>query len=112
MYILRFPFVEVKQLWATIERDKQVNSSYTPTLASPHLARAGVASYHSGDPALLATWLESRGWQRADGRSTSEYARLWLGPQLVVLYHSGTALIQGLQPEATHALLSTQTGAE
>lgn len=73
---------------------------------APRLQRAGVASYHADDPALLAAWLEAHGWQRADPRSQYEYTRLWCGAQLVVLYASGTCLIQGLLPERTHALLS------
>jgi hypothetical protein len=87
-------------------------TSHTPTLilARPQLQRAGVASYRATDPALLAAWLEQRGWQKADPRSPSEHARFWCGPRLIVVYNTGTALIQGLQPELTHALLSELAG--
>ena len=77
-----------------------------PAPVVPQLQRAGVSSYHCDDPALLATWLEASGWQRANPRSVYEYARYWRGPQLLVLYGSGTCLIQGLAPEKSHALLS------
>jgi hypothetical protein len=83
-----------------------------PILAPPQLQRAGVSSYHADDPVLLTSWLEARGWQRTDGRSPSELARLWCGPRLVVLYHNGTALVQGLQPEQTHAALAELAGGE
>ncbi len=50
---------------------------------------------------LLARWLTAQGYDAEAGRSHTEHARLWYKGSLIVLYNSGTALVQG-QPD--HAL--------
>jgi hypothetical protein len=49
----------------------------------------------------LDLWLVRHGWQPYPGRIATEYSRLKHGGQLVVLFNSGSVLVQGTDVEKT-----------
>jgi hypothetical protein len=80
-------------------------------LPRPRFERYGTASFHTADVLLLAAWLEQAGWQEAELKNpATEYARFWLGVQLLVLFQNGTVLAQGLEIPKTLVLLAELVG--
>jgi ribonuclease HIII len=78
-------------------------ASYTPIV----LRRRSSCSFDT-DPAALAglqAWLEIRGFARESGRSAHEVCRLRTRGALIVLYASGSVLVQGANVPQTMALL-------
>lgn len=73
--------------------------------APPILHQRGPVSFGTDDPRALASYLITNGYDLEPAHSAYEWGRLWFCGALVVLYHSGTALIQG-KPEPSLALLS------
>jgi hypothetical protein len=73
--------------------------------APPILRQRGPASFEGAEPAAIAHYLVNNGYDLEPAHSAHEWARLWFRGALVVIYHSGTALIQG-KPEPSLALLS------
>lgn len=73
--------------------------------APPILRQRGPVSFEGTEPAAIAHYLVNNGYDLEPGHSAHEWGRLWFCGALVVLYHSGTALIQG-KPEPSLALLS------
>lgn len=69
------------------------------------LTRRSPVSFTANDVEMLAAWLGRRGWHALPGRSPSEHIRLVCGRRLVVLYHSGSVLVQGPHTELTLELL-------
>ncbi len=82
--------------------------------APPTLNPRSPSSFAGTDPQALAIWLnDQHGYDAEPGHSTHEYARLWNRGSLVVLYASGTALVQGKR-EPSISLLNglSQTGGQ
>lgn len=52
-------------------------------------------SYRTNNYIQVAIWLCEQGYRTEDGRSKYEYLRLRRGASLVVVYYSGTVLLQG-----------------
>ncbi len=79
--------------------------------APPTLNPRSPSSFAGTDPQALAAYLIINGYDVERGHSTHEYARLWNRGSLVILYHTGTALVQGKR-EPSISLLSSlsQTG--
>lgn len=71
------------------------------------LTRRSAASYElASAPDALMAHLERVGYIRQPGRNPHERARLRTrGGRLVVIYRSGTVLVQGVYTEATHSIL-------
>jgi hypothetical protein len=84
-----------------------------PTTAPPPAQvqrRRSPVSFAATDVELLAAWLRGQGWRAAPGRSPSEHSRMLRGRQLVVIYHSGSVLVQVGQVEQSLALLAELVG--
>jgi ribonuclease HIII len=81
----------------------------TFTTAKVTLARRSGSSYQleAGSLDDLAAHLEGLQFWREPPRSPHEYARYRSGRgALVVLYHTGTVLVQGQQQQQTHGQLA------
>lgn len=94
--------------------DPRADWTHTPAAPPPdpllRLTPAGPASFTVNDLDRLIRWLESAGFHQEPARSPSEYRRLARGRQLVVIYHSMTALVQGQRVDETRALLAQAGG--
>jgi hypothetical protein len=66
-------------------------------------------SYRCNDHIYMAVWLTEQGYKTEDARSKYEYLRLRKGSSLIVLYYSGTVLLQGGDLEAPRDLIQTLT---
>jgi hypothetical protein len=78
-------------------------ATFRPLLVTP----AGPASFSTNDTDALAEhFVAARRWTRAAGRSQHEHSRLSCPGCVVVLYFSGTALVQGARPELGRAVLA------
>lgn len=62
-------------------------------------------SFVVNDVDALTTWLKHSGRHTLPGRAATEHSRLRRGRRLIVLYHSGSVLIQGPHPDETVAEL-------
>lgn len=69
------------------------------------LRRRSPSSFDCWNIPALAEWLEAHGLDPRPGRISSEYGRYCRGGQLVVLYHSGSVVVQGTETERSVALL-------
>jgi hypothetical protein len=79
------------------------------TTLLPTLQRASSCSYHADPLSLtdLIVWLRTEGFIAFQGRSQNERVRLrHPAGQLIVLYYSGSILVQGQGVGDTMALLS------
>jgi len=88
-------------------------ATYHPSRELPgalHLRRRSAVSFDASNTAELATWLCRRAFRRLPTRSQHEYARLQRGPSLVIVYHSGSVLVQGANPEPALELLRSLAG--
>lgn len=65
------------------------------------------SSYRCNNVEALAGWLSARGYTSVEARSSHELARLRRGGSLLVLYHSGSVLLQGADVDTAKALLAT-----
>lgn len=70
-----------------------------------HLTPRSPVSFVVNSIEGLVAWLQRASWHELPGRSPSEHSRLVRGRRLVVLYHTGTVLVQGPYPEETIAEL-------
>ena len=62
-------------------------------------------SFETANVPGLGSWLEDRGFIFQRGRVLAEYGRYRRSGQLVVLYNSGSVLVQGTEVESTLDLL-------
>ena len=88
--------------------DGYPGATYTPP---PTVTLNGTSSFHTDDVPGMAHYLISNGYDLEPNRSPYEYARLWYCGSLVVLYTSGTALVQG-KPEPSLSLLHGLIGGD
>lgn len=65
-------------------------------------------SFSTGDPAGLADWLRSEHFRDLKPRSAHELARLQLGGELVIVYHSGSIVCQGAAADRAVARLAVE----
>lgn len=63
-------------------------------------------SFTASDVPGLADWLQQHGYSTQPARSTAEYGRYQRDASLIVLYHSGTVLLQGRDIASAHQLLA------
>lgn len=75
------------------------------------IPQSGV-SYRCNDHVRMAIWLCEQGYKTEDARSKYEYLRLRKAASLIVLYFSGTILLQGGDVESPRELLQALTVAE
>lgn len=69
------------------------------------IAQSGT-SYRTNNYIQLAIWLTTEhGYSSEDGRSRYEYLRLRKGTSLIVVYYSGSVLLQGGDVETARSLL-------
>src|SRR4051794_24048742 len=61
-------------------------------------------SYSTVDPAGIALWLRERGYRVVPSRNINELIRVRRGQSLIVVYHSGSVLLQGIDLDAAHHL--------
>lgn len=73
----------------------------------PTLIRKTNSSYRCAVPASFTNWLIDQGYRAEDARSEHEYMRLRLGQSLIVVYHSGSVLLQGGDTETPRALFAS-----
>ena len=73
----------------------------------PTLGRPGPQTFTTADPQALAEYLISNGYDAEPARARTEFTRLWAKGSLIVLYHSGTALVQGSNPGPAITLLES-----
>jgi len=89
---------------------QHAGATYT---APPTLNPRSPSSFAGTDPQVLAEYLITNGYDAEPGHSQHEYARLWLRGSLVVLYASGTALVQGKREPSISLLTNlSQTGGQ
>lgn len=67
----------------------------------------GRTSYRTNSHIEMAIWLTEQGYTTEDARSKYEYLRLRKGASLVVIYFSGSLILQGGDVETPRALLQT-----
>jgi ribonuclease HIII len=65
------------------------------------------SSYRCSEPAQIAAWLVEQGYHTEDPRNQYEYLRLRKARSLIVIYHTGTVLLQGADTETPHTLFQT-----
>lgn len=72
------------------------------------IPQSGV-SYRCNDHIQAAIWLCEQGYKTEDARSKYEYLRLRKSASLIVIYFSGTILLQGGDVESPKELLQALT---
>lgn len=77
-------------------------SAATPCLLVPRTPTSFTVNNVPG----LAGWLQRRGYQALSARSIVEFGRYQRGQSLIVLYHSGTTVLQGGDTATARALLA------
>lgn len=65
----------------------------------------GRTSYRTNNHIHMAVWLCEQGYKTEDARSQYEYLRLRKGASLVVIYFSGSLLLQGGDVETPRGLI-------
>ena len=78
----------------------------TPVMPDIILRRRSPSSFDCGNVPALDDWLQTRGYRPLSLKSSTEYGRLHLGASLIVLYNSGSVLLQGRDVEQATDLLS------
>ncbi len=79
-----------------------VHSSLTPDII---LWRRSPSSFDCGNVPALNDWLQTRGYHPLPPKSSTEYGRLQRGASLIVLYNSGSVVLQGRDvQQPTHVL--------
>lgn len=71
-----------------------------------YLMPRSACSFSVNDIQTFAAWIQRGGWRSFPGRSPAEFCRVSRGRALIVLYHSGSVLVQGPRPEETVKLLA------
>lgn len=69
-------------------------------------------SYRTNNYIHMSIWLCEQGYTTEDGRSKYEYLRLRRGSSLIVVYYSGTILLQGGDIESARTLIQTMVKTE
>ncbi len=64
-------------------------------------------SYRTNNYIHMTIWLCEQGYTTEDGRSKYEYLRLRKGPSLLIVYYSGTILLQGGNVQEARDLIQT-----
>jgi len=67
------------------------------------------SSYACSDPTTASAWLIEQGYRSEDPHSQYEYIRLRKGRSLIVVYHSGSVLLQGTDVATPRTLLESLT---
>jgi hypothetical protein len=70
------------------------------------LHRRTPSSYGCNNVAALAAYLRQQGYGAVPTRTTTEYARMQRDTSLIVVFHSGTVLLQGRDTSSAHRLLA------
>lgn len=73
----------------------------------PTLVRQSPSSYRCAVPATLTTWMIEQGYRAEDGRSEYEYMRLRRANSLIVVYNSGSVVLQGGDLETPRELFKS-----
>ena len=84
----------------TIQLKRSI-ATYAPP---PERTQNTPPSFYAADIAALASSLLTNDFDAEPGRSPHQYARLWYCGSLVVVYNSGTTLVQGKSEPATARL--------
>ena len=79
-------------------------------VAQPLVAVATRSSYRTGDTLTLTDRLLAQGYRRVDVRSPHEFARLRRGASLIVVFVTGSILIQGGDAAGGHAAIAAAAG--
>lgn len=58
-------------------------------------------SFWTPTPPILARWLNVQGYDAEPGRSHTEHSRHWYAGSLIIVYHTGSILVQS---QADHGL--------
>ena len=61
----------------------------------PTLVKKSPSSYRCAVPQSFGAWLVEQGYRTEDPRSEHEYLRLHKGASLIVVYRSGSVILQG-----------------
>jgi hypothetical protein len=69
-------------------------------------------SYRTNNYIHMTIWLCEQGYTSEDGRSKYEYLRLRKDSSLIVVYYSGTVLLQGGDVEKARSLIQTMVETE
>ena len=69
------------------------------------LVRRTPHSYTVSDVFGLADWIQAHGYQRLTHRSITEHGRYQRGQSLIICYHSGAVVLQGLDVTSAQQLL-------
>lgn len=73
----------------------------------PTLIKKSPSSYRCAVPQSFAVWLVEQGYRTEDARSEHEYMRLRKGNSLIVVYYSGSVILQGGDLETPRELLNS-----
>lgn len=71
----------------------------------PTLIKRTNSSYRCAVPQSFAAWLIEQGYRAEDARSEHEYMRARRGQSLIVIYYSGSVLLQGGDTDSARELL-------
>ena len=71
------------------------------------LIQRSPSSYACNDPIQLAVWLAEQRYRAEDPRNQHEYLRLRRAQGLIVIYHSGSVIIQGGDLETPRQLFQS-----
>lgn len=72
----------------------------------PTLIKKSPSSYRCAVPQSFAAWLVEQGYRSEDPRSEHEYLRLRKGASLIVVYYSGSVILQGGDLETPRQLFA------
>jgi ribonuclease HIII len=76
----------------------------------PRVTPVTPRSYHAADVATLTTALLHQAYRQLEVRSPHEHARLQKLRSLIVIYQSGSVVVQGADMDAGHAAIATVNG--
>ena len=79
--------------------------SHTTVMPDIILRRRSPSSFDCGNVPALDDWLQTRGYRPLPPKNSTEYARLQRGASLIVLYNSGSIVLQGSDVAGALALL-------
>ncbi len=77
-----------------------------PSSGILHLWRRSTCSFDCANTLGLVAWLQQHGYRALPTRPTLEYARMQQGGALLVLYVSGSVVVQGANADAALQLLT------
>lgn len=73
----------------------------------PTLVKKSPSSYRCAVPQSFSAWLVEQDYRTEEPRSEHEYIRARKGNSLIVVYHSGSVILQGGDLETPRELLKS-----